>query len=561
MYEETSPSSQQTREAKNRYDDDEMALYCREVLPPPDYIASTSSSSTRKSTAAMIMEATDPEEALLYCHERLPNILSPTLNRHYSSIDSLKVEEQHQKQISFTKEEEQRRGDIEMSSVEHEPSNPFCNSSVVKIYCPNSQQQQNHKAVVQPKKKETNEFHHIHLLTAALSVVESRCTHFIEGERQMSNNNNNKDIYGSVINDEQNIMPEGAIISSSDSSSSTNGFFSESPSSPSSSYTTSPSNISPVTAPLMSSASSASHGEPKKKNIPWQHKRQNVLNKFDQKSNSTNLSHPPPKGLSNPLFPQKVFEMITEKSKTHPDIINFSDDGKAFSIAEKSPQLGPILQEYFYHGNYPSLQRQLNMYGFRKVTSGLYKGLFYHPRLHRSSTLLDLNAIERKCRPKCGFGSSCSSTSSVSRMKKKNYSNNISKTRMTSTKKKKIQVHDDSWEQMFDLWCQYQKEKEETKEEVEEKLEESESIKKMEHCNAMNNRRMTTRGCKQKLEQQRRKRQGKQQLCPPQLSRWIKKQCILYKDLKQVRGQQESSSILTCDRINRLNSVGFIWEK
>lgn len=100
------------------------------------------------------------------------------------------------------------------------------------------------------------------------------------------------------------------------------------------------------------------------------------------------------------FFPEKLFNMITDRSKTDPTVINWVLDGDAFIISDKSPRLKPILREYFYHDNYSSLQRQLNMYGFKKATNGKYEGTFHHPSFHRDiSCRSQLSTIERKCRP------------------------------------------------------------------------------------------------------------------------------------------------------------------
>jgi len=121
------------------------------------------------------------------------------------------------------------------------------------------------------------------------------------------------------------------------------------------------------------------------------------------------------------FFPEKLFNMITERSKTDPTVINWVLDGDAFTISEKSPRLSSILREYFYHGRYTSLQRQLNMYGFKKATNGKYEGTFHHPSFHRDiSCRSRLSTIERKCRPQ-------------------------------------REASHSRWEKMFDLLCQYQK--------------------------------------------------------------------------------------------------------
>jgi len=126
------------------------------------------------------------------------------------------------------------------------------------------------------------------------------------------------------------------------------------------------------------------------------------------------------------FFPDKLFSMITDKSKSDPDVMRWVFDGEAFIISEKSTRLSPILREYFYHGKYSSLQRQLNMYGFKKATNGKYEGTFRHPSFHRDiSCRTQLTVIERKCRSQ----------------------------RCQSQKN----TYHSRWDKMFDLLCLYQK--------------------------------------------------------------------------------------------------------
>ena len=52
-----------------------------------------------------------------------------------------------------------------------------------------------------------------------------------------------------------------------------------------------------------------------------------------------------------------------------PDIITWSSTGRAFGIRNMAVFKTRVLPQYFKHDKFSSFQRQLNLYGFRKVNS------------------------------------------------------------------------------------------------------------------------------------------------------------------------------------------------
>lgn len=77
--------------------------------------------------------------------------------------------------------------------------------------------------------------------------------------------------------------------------------------------------------------------------------------------------------------------MVREVSLTRPDLVHWTRDGSGFFIhQERSADVSQILAKYFLHGNFDSLRRQLNVYGFRKQKKpGPNRGSFHHPDFHR----------------------------------------------------------------------------------------------------------------------------------------------------------------------------------
>lgn len=101
-----------------------------------------------------------------------------------------------------------------------------------------------------------------------------------------------------------------------------------------------------------------------------------------------------------PGFILKLWKMINDH---HCDeLISWSDNGQSFIIMD-SQKFSQELSKYFKHNNLSSFIRQLNMYGFRKVStienSGLHPGTddlhFYHPDFVKDKPER-LEAIKRK---------------------------------------------------------------------------------------------------------------------------------------------------------------------
>lgn len=101
-----------------------------------------------------------------------------------------------------------------------------------------------------------------------------------------------------------------------------------------------------------------------------------------------------------PGFILKLWKMINDPQCD--DLISWSDDGKSFLITDPT-KFAQELSKYFKHNNLSSFIRQLNMYGFRKVTTiencGLHTGNddlhFYHTDFVKGKPEL-LENIKRK---------------------------------------------------------------------------------------------------------------------------------------------------------------------
>lgn len=83
-------------------------------------------------------------------------------------------------------------------------------------------------------------------------------------------------------------------------------------------------------------------------------------------------------------FPKTLYRLLEETMENgEDDIISFTDSGQAFRIHDPVAFSRKICPRYFRHSQVHSFQRQLNKYGFLRITSGPERGAYYHPLLQR----------------------------------------------------------------------------------------------------------------------------------------------------------------------------------
>jgi hypothetical protein len=115
-------------------------------------------------------------------------------------------------------------------------------------------------------------------------------------------------------------------------------------------------------------------------------------------STATTIAIPPPFGRYGKveLFPGKLYRLLAEAERdgnTH--IVSFTPDGRAFKINDPNAFIKDVSPKYFRQSLLSSFVRQLNFYGFDRLSHGPDLGAFAHPCFIRGRPEL-LDRIERQ---------------------------------------------------------------------------------------------------------------------------------------------------------------------
>lgn len=138
-------------------------------------------------------------------------------------------------------------------------------------------------------------------------------------------------------------------------------------------------------------------------NVPFK-KRKNPTNK-DQKHHITvqhnyhdhandvevELKHIPARGGVTTPFPLKLHAMLEAvQTEGLEHVVSWQPHGRCFVVRDPKAFV-PILDKYFKVTKIASFQRQLNLYGFQRITKGRDRGGYYHELFLRSKVFLVQN--------------------------------------------------------------------------------------------------------------------------------------------------------------------------
>jgi hypothetical protein len=96
-------------------------------------------------------------------------------------------------------------------------------------------------------------------------------------------------------------------------------------------------------------------------------------------------------------FPFKLHEMLLDAVKDdYEAIVSWQPHGKAFRVHNTKQFTATIMQRYFHQTHYKSFQRQLHIYGFHRISSGLDRGSYHHPMFVKGKEMASLRMTRCK---------------------------------------------------------------------------------------------------------------------------------------------------------------------
>jgi len=128
-------------------------------------------------------------------------------------------------------------------------------------------------------------------------------------------------------------------------------------------------------APLIPSQASSRQAGPASTGgkSPPKQKQKHVYHDYSGIADSENYTRKKTGGVSTP-FPEKLMDMLDKESLMHPEIVTWCSHGRAFIMHKPKIFAAEIMGVYFKQSKLTSFQRQLNLYGFRRITQGVDAG-------------------------------------------------------------------------------------------------------------------------------------------------------------------------------------------
>jgi hypothetical protein len=126
----------------------------------------------------------------------------------------------------------------------------------------------------------------------------------------------------------------------------------------------------------------------------------------EEEEEETASEHTDEDDLINDTFPFKVYRMLMKAEEDDKEsIVSFTPSSRAFRIHKPIDFATQVMPEYFTTSLMASFQRQLNLYGFRRITEGPDKGAYFHEHFRKGRISLCRNIKRKKTRVKARQGS------------------------------------------------------------------------------------------------------------------------------------------------------------
>lgn len=101
-------------------------------------------------------------------------------------------------------------------------------------------------------------------------------------------------------------------------------------------------------------------------------------------------------GVATP-FPWKLHDMLeTIEEDGYANIVSWQPHGRCFVVHNPTKFVQTVMPIYFNQTKFASFQRQLNLYGFSRLTTGRDRGGYYHESFLRGKRHLCQNMIRLK---------------------------------------------------------------------------------------------------------------------------------------------------------------------
>lgn len=80
-------------------------------------------------------------------------------------------------------------------------------------------------------------------------------------------------------------------------------------------------------------------------------------------------------------FPERLHDMLTQNPDA--EVVSWAPHGRCFVVRKPRDFEKTVLPQFFNQTKYRSFQRQLNLYGFKRITGGADRAGYYHPLMLR----------------------------------------------------------------------------------------------------------------------------------------------------------------------------------